>query len=475
VRVDTGESKATGVDARPPVNGKIRAKWMALIGALVLLLALGGWAVSQYFGPPGPAISRALSYFRGSPLPAGFASGNGRIEATEYDIATKRAGRLVAVLVAEGDMVDAGQVIARMDTKDLEAELRGAEARSRQAREDKRHAVAVIAQRESDVRRTDAAIAQRQSDLGQAEAAIAQRESDVNRAAAAISQRESAIHSAIAAVAHRESEMALAKKELERAQELFAKDLIARQQLDEALSRHQIADAVLAQERAARQTADASLVEAQAQRQSAAGAVNAARAQRDAARAALAQERAQKQAAEAALTAARIDVDSREAAIEAAVAAVQRIATDIDDSTLKSPIHGRALYRLAEPGEVLSAGGKVVTVLELTDVYMTIFLPTEQAGRLTVGSEARIVLDAAPDLVIPASVSFVAAQSQFTPKTVETRTEREKLMFRVKVKVDQALLIRHRERVKTGLPGVAYVRLDLRATWPEHLHIKLTR
>jgi HlyD family secretion protein len=106
---------------------------------------------------------------------------------------------------------------------------------------------------------------------------------------------------------------------------------------------------------------------------------------------------------------------------------------------------------VAEPGEVLPAGGKVVTALQLSDVYMTIYLPTEQAGRVIVGSEGRIVLDAAPDLVLPAAVSFVAPRSQFTPKEVETRSEREKLMFRIKVRIDPELLVRNLEKVKTGL------------------------
>ena len=171
--------------------------------------------------------------------------------------------------------------------------------------------------------------------------------------------------------------------------------------------------------------------------------------------------------------ASRIDVDYREAAIAAAVARTQKIATEINDSILKSPIQGRVLYRVAEPGEVLPAGGKVVTILQLSDVYMTIFLPTEQAGRVIVGSDGRIVLDAAPHLVIPAAVSFVAPRSQFTPKEVETRTEREKLMFRVKVRIDPDLLARHLEKVKTGVPGVAYVRLDPSVEWPEYLRVKL--
>jgi HlyD family secretion protein len=426
--------------------GGHRVRWIVGIGA-VLLATVGAWAGWQYLAEPARILDRAIRHFRGPELPASFASGNGRIEATEYDIAAKRAGRIATVLVAEGDMVHVGEILARMDTQDLEADLREAQAQVTQAREDRRRAVAAITQRESELRGAAAAVAVRQSDLRRADAAIAQRQSDLRRADAAIAQRE--------------GELELAHKELQRTQLLFAKDLIARQKLDEDLTRKQTAEAALDQQRAAREAAEGAVVEARAERQTA--------------EAALAQQDAQKQASHATLTAARIDVDYREAAIAAAVARAQRIATEIADSVLKSPIQGRVLYRVAEPGEVLAAGGKVVTVLQLSDVYMTIFLPTEQAGRVIVGSEGRIVLDAAPDLVIPAAVSFVAPRAQFTPKEVETRTEREKLMFRVKVRIDPELLAQHPEKVKTGVPGVAYVRLDPRADWPEHLRVKLPR
>ena len=100
---------------------------------------------------------------------------------------------------------------------------------------------------------------------------------------------------------------------------------------------------------------------------------------------------------------------------------------------------------------------------------MTIFLPTSQAGRVAIGSEARIVLDVRPDISIPATVSFVSPQAQFTPKSVETQTEREKLMFRVRVKIAPELLKAYAKQVKTGLPGVAWVRLDATAPWPATL------
>ncbi len=318
------------------------------IGIVVLIIALGGvWMLWQQWQP--------------TMLPEGFASGNGRIEATQYDIATKYAGRLAEVLAMEGDMVEAGQVLARMDTQDLEAQLREAEAQLRQAQEGRNYAEAIVAQRES--------------------------------------------------------ELVYAKAEYTRASELVKKGHVSQETLD--------------------------------------------------------QSRTARLSAEAALKAARVQVVQAEAAIDAAVARTDRLRTNIDDSALKTPVGGRVLYRLADPGEVLGAGGKVLTVLELTDVYMTIFLPTSQAGRVRVGSEARIKLDAVPEFTIPASVSFVAAQAQFTPKEVETRTEREKLMFRIKVKIDPALLKEHIEKVKTGLPGLAYVRLDQNLEWPESLQVSL--
>jgi len=104
---------------------------------------------------------------------------------------------------------------------------------------------------------------------------------------------------------------------------------------------------------------------------------------------------------------------------------------------------------------------------------MTFFLPERQAGRVAMGSEVRLVIDAAPQYVIPAKVTYVASVAQFTPKTVETESEREKLMFRVKARIDPKLLRKHMEQVKTGLPGIAYLKLDADAEWPAHLQINV--
>lgn len=160
-----------------------------------------------------------------------------------------------------------------------------------------------------------------------------------------------------------------------------------------------------------------------------------------------------------ALASAAANQTSRERGVDAAMATAEEIKTQINDGVLTSPVMGRVLYRLAEPGEVLGNGGKVLTIVDHDDIYMEFFLPSAQAHLVNVGSEARIKLDIL-DFGIPATVSFVSPDSQFTPKQVETVAERDKLVFRVKVRVMPALVRQNIERVKTGLRGVAYVHLD---------------
>lgn len=152
---------------------------------------------------------------------------------------------------------------------------------------------------------------------------------------------------------------------------------------------------------------------------------------------------------------------------------MQRIDAELDDSTLVAPRDGCVQFRLAQPGEVLGAGGKVLNLVDLADVYMSFFLPETVAGRVALGADVRIVLDAAPQWVIPAKVSFVASTAQFTPKTVETASERQKLMFRVKAQIDPQLLQKHLQQVKTGLPGQAWVLAEPGAQWSAHLQVKL--
>jgi HlyD family secretion protein len=331
----------------------------------------------------------AWEWLKPNRLPTGIASGNGRIEAVEIDVATKTPGRVKDILVHEGEFVKAGQILGRMDTAVLEARRREAEAQLQRAL------------------------------IG------------VRTAESLVRQREAEKAAAVAVVAQREAELDAARRRLERSMVLAPKSAIPVQTLDDDRARFQGAKA----------------------------AVSAAQ--------------AQAVAAEAAIGAAQSQIIDAKAAVEATRATIERIQVDIDDSVLKSPRDGRVQYRVAEPGEVLPAGGRVLNLIDLGDVYMTLFLPTLEAGQVALGAEARIVLDAAPEYVIPAHVSFVSDVSQFTPKTVETAQERQKLMFRIKARIPPDVLRLYITRVKTGLPGVAYVRLDPRVPWPAKLQVRL--
>ncbi|NOK15504.1 HlyD family secretion protein [Corallococcus carmarthensis] len=160
--------------------------------------------------------------------------------------------------------------------------------------------------------------------------------------------------------------------------------------------------------------------------------------------------------------------------IEVARANAATIQTRIADATLKSPVTGRVLYRLAEPGEVLSPGGPALTLVNLEDVFMEIFLPASEAARVKLGSEARLTVDFEPNRSIPGYVSFVSPEAQFTPKQVETKSEREKLVFRLKLQVPRELASRYVERIKTGIRGVGYVKVDPSAEWPSRLQNVIT-
>jgi len=247
---------------------------------------------------------------------------------------------------------------------------------------------------------------------------------------ALVRQRQQAVATVAALVSQREAEAALAEKELRRTSELVAQNFISPQQLDAANARVQ------------------------------------------ASRAALSAARSQRIEAESAVLTARSQIVESEAAIEAAQAAVDRVQVEIADAVLRAPRGGRVQTVLAQGGEVLAGGGRVVSLVDLSDVTMSFFLPETAAGRVSIGAEARLVLDAAPDLVIPAAVDFVASVAQFTPKTVETESERQKMVFKVRARVDPVLLGQHREQVKTGLPGMAYVRIGDQP-WPANLAVKV--
>jgi HlyD family secretion protein len=178
--------------------------------------------------------------------------------------------------------------------------------------------------------------------------------------------------------------------------------------------------------------------------------------------------------AKAALNAANLRVIQFQHALDAATHDVELYGVQIADNTLVAPREGRIQYRVANVGEVLPAGGHVFVMLDTAYVYMDIYLPTEQAGKVRFGADARIVLDAYPNIAIPAKVSFIASQAQFTPKIVETQNERDKLMFRIRVRIDPDRLRGRADIARSGLPGIAYVLTDPDAKWPPSLQASAT-
>jgi HlyD family secretion protein len=319
-----------------------------LIRRVGLLLAIGasaffGWLAWKAYSKPG--------------LPTGIVSGNGRIESIQVDVTAKYPGRLVQLLVREGDLVRPGQILAKIDTLEIEAQLARAKAQ----------------------------VAEAQQSVAQARASIIESESNAR----------------------------LAEQNFRRGQSLFEKRVISREEYDGLKSKLESTKAT---------------VEAQKAREGVA-----------------------------------------RHTIEEALAEVNRFEVQIADSTLKSPVLGRVLYKLAEIGEVLPSGGKALTLINLGDIYMEIYLPSREAARVQIGADSRIVLDVAPEYAARTKVSFVSPESQFTPKQVETASERDKLMFRVKLQIPEEAVLPYIDRIKTGVRGVGYVRLDDTVEWPEKL------
>jgi HlyD family secretion protein len=330
-----------------------RMKWI-LVGAVVVTGAIVAWMV----------LSK-------DELPPGFASGNGRLEATDIYVATKYPGRVKEILFDEGDTVEAGQVVARMDTDELEARLKSAQAK-----------------------------------VGEAQAQIRVAQADRSYA--------------VSQVAVKDADYTYREKDYARSQGLVTRGAVSEQELEVDRARKLMAEAE----------------------------VSGAKSQ---------------------VTQAQSAIEAAKAELAAGEAEIERLQAEIKDSVLVAPIRTRIESRLAEPGEVLPAGGRVFSLLDLSDVYMYVFLPEQVAGKVQLGSEARIVLDAAPSFPIRATVSYVSPEAQFTPKTVETAEERYALSFRVKLQIDKERLKEFEPLVKAGIPGMGYVRFDQGAAWPASL------
>ncbi|MDU7786395.1 MAG: HlyD family efflux transporter periplasmic adaptor subunit [Aggregatibacter aphrophilus] len=161
-----------------------------------------------------------------------------------------------------------------------------------------------------------------------------------------------------------------------------------------------------------------------------------------------------------------------EAAVAQAQAQLEKAQSQYEDMIIKAPKDGRLEYQIAEVGNVLGAGGKVVSVLDPTDTYINVFLTAQQMNQIKLGDDARIVIDGI-NAVFPAKITFVANNAQFTPKSVETTEERAKLMFKVKLQIPVDIALKYKGLLKGGMTAIGYVKYDPQAQWVEQLDVKL--
>lgn len=324
-----------------------KALRLAALAALVVAIALAAtWAVRGLNGDTGTL------------------SVTGTVEATQVDLSAKVTGRVVELLVREGQPVERGQLLARLDDTELAAEVRRAEA--------------ALATAEAQLR--DLLAGPRQQEIEQARAAL--RNASVTRE--------------------------WTERELRRARELFGKDLVAAQEVDRARQAYEVAVAneVAARERLA-------LVEAGPRPHE----VEAARARVAEARATLA------------LAQARLA-----------------------ETRLLSPITGLVLRKNVEMGETVNPGVSVLTLMDPQDLWLRAYVPEVDIGRVKIGQEARITVDAYPGRAFAGTVSEIASEAEFTPKNVQTKKERVNLVFRIKIAIRNPNGV-----LKPGMPADAEI------------------
>lgn len=385
---------------------------------IALLLGIAGVATI------GGALRR---WWRGGPEDRILVFGN--VEVTEADLAFKVSGRLVELLVREGDVVRQGAVLARLDREQLEQQRESAQAAVRVAESQIAQLQTAIAY----LRETlQAQIAERQAALQQAEAQLQELLSGT---------RVQEIEQARAALRHAEAEYERARRDWERAQALYQKDEISTAQYDQARTRYESASA---QREQAHQRL-ALLLEGPRREQ-----VDAARAQVERARAALRHAEAQRLE----LRRREQELQMRQAERERARAELAIIESQLRETILISPFDGIVLVKAAEVGEVLPAGATVLTLGDLRRPWVRAYLSERDLGRVKLGARVRVTTDSFPGKVYWGRVAFIASEAEFTPRQIHTPEERVRLVYRIKIEVENPHL-----ELKVNMPVTAEILL----------------
>ncbi|HOT29628.1 MAG TPA: HlyD family efflux transporter periplasmic adaptor subunit [Candidatus Ozemobacteraceae bacterium] len=338
---------------------------------------------------------------------------HGTIEADDAELGFKLAGRLAERLVSEGDPVTAGQVLARLDTAELEQEY---------------------GMRRGELEAAEAALADllagsRPEEIAQAEAAHLRARAVLDELCAG--SRAADISVAEAAARRARADREQAERDLARIRTLHAKQTVTNQDLERAETAERTAaerqNEAEARLRLVREGPRAEQIE-QARQAEAEASQRLALLRRGPRTDLVAQAQARVRIASHAVSLARIR---------------------LDNGTLVSPVAGTVLAHHAEPGEFLAAGTPVVTVAPLDRLWMRAYLPETDLGRVVLGQAASVTIDTWPDRSYPGTLSFISQQTEFTPKTIQTDKERITLVYRVKIRLDNPA-----GELKPGMPAV---------------------
>ena len=367
----------------------------------------------------------------------GWGSGNqrvlnvsGNIELTEVDISFKTAGRLVTLAVEEGDQVKKGALIARLDQEELLQRRESAAASLDSTRSRLLQSGTAI---EYQRQQAEAQLSRSRAELDQAKAVLQELE---------IGSRRQEIESAKAALARAKAEQQRAQADWERAQSLYKDKDISTARYDEAKAQFESAQAQLQQA-----TEQFDLVQEGPRKED----IDGAKAQVERAKANV-------RLAEAArLELKRLQEEqlARKADTRQATAQLDVQETLLKNAEVTAPMDGVVLVKSAEPGEVLAAGTTVVTLGNLAKPWLRAYINEQDLGRVKLGTAVKVTTDSFPGKTYSGRVSFIASDAEFTPKQIQTQEERVKLVYRIKIDVDNPA-----GELKSNMPADAEIPLS---------------
>jgi len=347
---------------------------------------------------------------------------SGNLELTQVDISFKIAGRLTERTVTEGDWVKKGQLIARLDPVQLQQQTIRDKAAVFSSQSNYDQLVTSIAFQKATL---ESDIAARRADLAEASAKL---DALLN------GNREQDIQQAVASESDAKSQLEFARLDWARSQTLYKNTDISTQQYDQSRTKFESAQAVL---REAEQRL--SLMKEGPRKEDIAGA-RAVVAHAEAGVRTAEANRLELQRREQELVARRAEIDRSKA--QAGISESQ-----LDDTSAYTPIDGVVLVKSAEPGEVLAAGTTVVSIGDLEHPWLRAYINETDLGRIKLGQKVKLSTDSFPGKVYDGQITFISPDAEFTPKQIQTKEERVKLVYRIKIEVDN-----HAHELKDNMP-----------------------